>query len=252
MFEREDKTKRFFVNVDGPDDEAVKEGFAWLVAYAVTNGYSRAALIAPALRSVDNMGRSLGAVAVALKKHRSVSVSGLTVELFTDQNVPYYYEHGPVLAVWTRDKSLEKLDGIEAPALCAVPWQAKNIAGWRQTWNPVDLRTGEGGGSDETVRNPVVREALESLSAVVNVSSGLGHPDDMATAVDTFRVLKRGGETYDPGEIRAWAARSGWSATDARELGEVAAKVKQGRGLRPSGQSMLDTGALARWRAGDD
>jgi hypothetical protein len=96
-----------------------------------------------------------------------------------------------------------------------------------------------------------VRDALEALSAVVNVSSGLGRPDDMATAVDTFRVLKRGGESYDPRDVQAWAVRNGWSGGDARELGEVAAKVKGGRALRPRGQSMLDKGALARWR-GDD
>jgi hypothetical protein len=85
-----------------------------------------------ALGNLDHMSRALGAIAVALKKDRKVSVSGLTIELFTNQNLPYSYEHGPVLAVWMRDKWLENVDGLDAPALCAVPWQPKTIAGWRQ------------------------------------------------------------------------------------------------------------------------
>jgi hypothetical protein len=153
--------------------------------------------------------------------------------MYTETKPPSTYE-GPILAVWTRDKSLDKLDTTGAVAICAAPWNPDNIVDWKANWNPIDVRTGQHGGSDTTVSNLVVAKGLEHLTDRVNLSTGLAHPSDRSAAIHLFRLFVQGGESYIPDEIRAWAVRHGWQPEDARELAELAEKVQQGRRLKAS------------------
>lgn len=152
------------------------------------------------------------------------------------------------MGVWVDDKQLDKLDGLRAPGLSAIPWNRTDIDGWKTNWNPIDVRTGQSGGSDETVTNPVVGVALESLSARVNLSTGLGHPSDKASAVHMFRALKKAREDFNPDQVCAWAVRHGWQSDDARELGDLAQKVKEGRPVRGGQQKLWRDDIVALWR----
>jgi hypothetical protein len=121
MFERDDDTARFFVSGAAADDEVVVLGFRWLGAYAREHGHSEAALVVPGLRNLDSLARVIGtAAARQLKKDRRLVVDGLTISLYTETKHPWSVD-GPILAVWTRDKSLEKLDTTGAAAICAAP-----------------------------------------------------------------------------------------------------------------------------------
>jgi hypothetical protein len=134
--------------------------------------------------------------------------------------------------VWTRDKSLDKLDTTGAAAICAAPWVPDNIEGWKTNWNPVDVRTGTAVGADSTVHNPVVAKGLEHLTCRVNLSTGLAHPSDRSAAIELFRLFVRGGEGFNPDQVRAWAVRHGWRPDDARDLADVAHKIQEGRKLK--------------------
>lgn len=150
--------------------------------------------------------------------------------------------------MWTSDKTLEKIDSLSAPAICAVYWSPENIAAWKTNWNPTDIRTGRRGGSTDTVGNPVVTAALSSLTVVVNVGTGLSHPSDRASAIQMFTLLRDGGETYASDEVRAWAVRNGWDPKDARELAEVGQKILEGRRLRAGDTGVFRADSLATWR----
>jgi hypothetical protein len=99
-----------------------------------------------------------------------------------------------------------------------------------------------------TITNPVVERALDSLTRLVNLSTGLGHPSDKAAAVGLFRILNGGGERYDPAEVAAWAANNGWGLAGARELGEVAAGVIAGRRYQVD-RSVWREDILKLWQA---
>lgn len=75
----------------------------------------------------------------------------------------------------------------------------------------------------------VVAAALESLSARVNLDTGLIHPADKKMAVEAFRILWRAWYPLPPSEIERWALSHGWAAEDARELAVVADRVRDGR-----------------------
>lgn len=127
------------------------------------------------------------------------------------------------------------------------PWRPENIADWKANFGAKNLRTGEIAEA-LTIANPVVAAALESLTAVVNLSTGLGHPSDRAAAVRMFQLLNAGGEHFEPAEVRAWAANNGWNREGTRELEEVAAGVLAGRRFRVETYPW-DRDDLERWRA---
>lgn len=241
MFRREDDTERVFVSGAAGDDDVVGEGFRWLASYAGKHRHERAAIVLPGVKNAEYLERIIGAgPARRLRKDRELGLGGLTLEMYTEVKPPSAYE-GPILAVWTRDKSLDKLDTTGAAAICAAPWNPDNIADWKANWNPIDVRTGQAAGSDTTVSNPVVSKGLEHLTDRVNLGTGLTHPSDRSSAIQLFQLFVQGGEAYIADEIRAWAVRQGWQPEDARELAEVADKVQQGRKLKSeSGRQWRD------------
>lgn len=250
MFEREDTTERVFVDAHGVDDDAVRRGLQWLLAFADEHEYERVAVVVPRVSNIEGLGRVLGAAnAAALKKDRSLRADGLTVEAYTSRTLPHALDEVPVLAVWVDDRDLEQIDGLRSPAICAIPWNRDFIEDWKANWNPTDLRTGEGGGSEDTVSNPVVVEALKSLTSSVNLSTGLSHPSDKDSAIGMFRALKNAGEDYDPVQVRAWAVRHGWDSDDARELSEIGGKIRDGRTVRGTGRQMWRDDIVEIWRA---
>jgi hypothetical protein len=249
VFERTDSTDRFFVSGQAADDEVVVLGFRWLASYAREHSHSDAALVVPALRSLDSLERIIGTTSKKrLARDRTLEIDGLTVALYTDTRLPFAIE-GPILAVWTRDKSLDKLDTTGAAAICAAPWNPDNIVDWLANWNPIDVRTGTAAAGRTTViDNPVVAKALDYLTAMINVGTGLSHASDRSSAIHMFRMLRDGGERYVPADVRIWAVRHGWAPDDARELEEMAQKILERRPLRADDSGSWKDDALNQIR----
>jgi hypothetical protein len=246
--EQGDPIQRYFLDAHGADDDALAEGFLWLVTFARENGHERAAVFVPSLGQVENLSRAIGpAAATRLGKDRQIRIDGVTVDLLIERKLSYALRDGPILAVWVDDEQLDKLDSLRAPGICAIPWVRTDIDGWKANWNPVDIRTGESSGNDETILNPVVVKAMETLTAAVNLGTGLSHPYK-ESAVQMLKLLKKGGEDYDPDQIRAWAVRNGWQPRHARKLAELAEKIAEGRRVKGGKRQVWRDGVIDLWR----
>ena len=64
MFERDDKTARFFIDSYGPDDAAVQDGLRWLARFAMENGCASAAIWVSGMSQVDQLGAAASSVTV--------------------------------------------------------------------------------------------------------------------------------------------------------------------------------------------
>lgn len=152
----------------------------------------------------------------------------------------------PVLAVWVDDDQLTGIERDRPDALCAIPWNRDDIKRWRDAYGPMNMRTGHAT-SGGKVSNPVVEAALRTLTVLVNLSTGLGHPSDKAAGVRTFQILLSGGEMYSRAEVGAWAAANGWGLDGAAELEAVARGVAEGRSFRVERFGFRDD-ILDQWR----
>ncbi|MFL5781068.1 MAG: hypothetical protein ACJ760_07145 [Thermoleophilaceae bacterium] len=246
---RAENAERVFIDAHGVDDDAVKRGFRWLFAFSQEHDCPRAAVVVPGVPNIANLGRVLGEQnATRLQKNRELSANGVVLVAYTDRTLPFDLDGVPVLAVWVDDKQLRKIDGLSAAAICAIPWTSDGITEWTANWNPTDLRTGEAGGPEQTVLNPVVVAGLTSLTDRVNLSTGLGHPSDKDSAIGLFKLLTGAGEDYDPNQIRAWAVQHGWEPDDAAELAELSGKIRAGRTVRGTGRQMWRDDIVELWR----
>ena len=90
------------------------------------------------------------------------------------------------------------------------------------------------------MNSPLVIKGLEAITARTNLATGLTHANDMNAAKAMFVLLRDAGEPLVAMSVATWAARNGWQADDANELGELAAKIGDGANVRISGNWWRD------------
>ncbi len=78
----------------------------------------------------------------------------------------------------------------------------------------------------------ILQKAMEKLSMVSNVSTGLAHPLDEARAKELFIALKDHGVPLSQDDVRLHAEVCGWPARHAQTLGELAERIGGGAAVR--------------------
>ncbi len=128
------------------------------------------------LESLNHIIRNIGDIA----KRKVFRLKGAPIRIATLRTGEV---RGAVLALWTDDKILAATEDRWKPAsICAIPWNGADIDEWVAAFGPIEIRTGTAADT-VTVPNPVVVEALRSLTSSVNLGTGLGHPSDHDAAV---------------------------------------------------------------------
>ena len=79
--------------------------------------------------------------------------------------------------------------------------------------------------------SPLVRKALEAITARTNLMTGLAHSNDMNAAKEMFLRLHNVGEVLQASVISTWASANGWQPRDAKELGALGERI--GAGSKP-------------------
>lgn len=244
-------TSRWFIDSHGPDTSAFKTAFSWLLKRVAASPDNRRGLLV-----VHGKGNLEGTVEVVLGsaavkklgKDNKVEIRGNIIELMTERIKPYAWS-GPVLAVHPSPKLLDMVDSLSTPsAILVVPWIREEVEPWVQMWGAREL-----GSSVKPVpqqfSNPTVQAALASLTARVNLSTGIVHPSDRAAAVEMFRLLNTAGEDFDPTEVRSWLiAELGWQPRHANDVKDVAEGVLSGKKLRTSNPGVWVPDIVDRWR----
>jgi len=246
MIEMPEK-KSYFVRTEGPNYDAVEKAFRWLLENSKPKGFLAIALVGN-LKGV--IGDVLGErIVKALRKEGRVLISGIEIVLVTSKKIIYDGENAPLLAIYPRGKYLDELDSIlNVSAMLVVPYIMKEIELWSKARNASELGVAQPPQELPLVSNKVVEAALRSLTARVNVSTGIAHPMDREATIQAFMILRDAGERFVPDEIKAWlVSKGGWRATDAQEVAEVAQKVLEGRRLK-HGISTWAPNILEIWR----
>ena len=224
--------KSFYINTNGPDDNTLKIGLQWLQnqsklsngGYIAVHGISNLDGIISKILSYD-MIKNL--------KNGQMIMDGIKISLITNKKIPDNVYHKPIFALHVDEQMLDKIDSIEGRKdVLACPWIFDEIKSWINTWNATEL----GNVSFEKkidVENPVVIQALQSLTNRINVSAGISHPSDRLHAIWIFKILKQNHEKFSPDKIKSWLICKGhWKATHAESVAEIARNVIDGQTFR--------------------
>jgi hypothetical protein len=82
---------------------------------------------------------------------------------------------------------------------------------------------------------PLVEKSLHLLTDEINLSTGLSHTSDRNKAKELLTRLHNAGELLNTTSITVWAREHGWLDADARDLGELVAKVESGGKVQVKG-----------------
>jgi hypothetical protein len=94
--------------------------------------------------------------------------------------------------------------------------------------------------------SPLLRAALENLTGIINLSTGILHPSDESAAKLYFKALHEDGELLDGAEITNWATNNGWSQKHAKELGKLAQHIGNGGRVVIKRKNLLKPNVVAR------
>ena len=95
---------------------------------------------------------------------------------------------------------------------------------WQQKWNAFVLGANPQPAAREPNLPPQVVMRLKALTSQRNLANGFTDQRELEPTKKMLEELKAGGEAIRPVEIETWAARHGWSAKQAQELRNLAAK----------------------------
>ena len=158
-----------------------------------------------------------------------------------------------VIVYFAEAKILDFVDGLKnLEGLIVVPDLPGGAKAWAERWSPATHGQAQRAAPAVLISDPVVVQALTSLSKMVNLSTGLLNPRDKDYADEVLRILRAKGHSDPSGQIKSWAIQNGWRPDGATALEALSRKVwSLQRAPSTRGYHNVE-GRYARWSGGED
>ncbi|MFD9068478.1 hypothetical protein [Streptomyces lasiicapitis] len=154
------------------------------------------------------------------------------VEHVTGRGGGFIRGNGPALMAWPDMADIGKLvqyGGHRIRALCVITWNEDEIRPWVTAVRPSIL--GDGSAWEELTPelDPVVVEALKSLTLTVNHNNTIsaGYEKDMV--VSALLALHDAGIPMDGEAVQGWALAHGWSGKNPERLAKYVEDINAGK-----------------------
>lgn len=231
--------KAFYTSIEpeGSKPHAVGDGIRWLAKQG-----QEALVVVATLDNLTLLESSLASERVrAMKASESVSL-GANVRLTaaTDRKMVSEW-FGPVLVLYPTKALLDKVDSIVGvTSVLVVPWTKADMQAWIATWKAEEFGAAKTSPAAAPAPTPaaslkpsdraVLEAALKSLTNRVNISTGLGHPGDKASAIDLFTILRGAGVQCESEEVKSLLlSRFNWGARQANEVSDLLVDLQAGK-----------------------
>lgn len=175
--------------------------------------------------------------------------SGAKLRFATMRTLSHVPAKTVVIVYWAETGILDHVDGLKNLAgVVAVPEFPNSGDAWEERWRPTVYGRPPKPVPAALITDATVEKALESLTTLVNLSTGLVHPRDKEHAKDILRILRAHGHKAEPDKVKSWAITHGWRPKDAAELATLADKIL-GQKTKPSLSGIYNAQArYERWR----
>ena len=146
---------------------------------------------------------------------------------------PSDWAGGPVLAPWANAKVIECLGrwSERITSVCVLKWIEEDNQDWLTAHEAIDVTAPNRVPPSPMIDDGVVLGALEDVTGMVNLATGLTHPQDRLFAISRLEYLKRWNHELVTGAIVSWALANGWTEEGAYALREIIDRLNAGRTL---------------------
>jgi hypothetical protein len=226
---------RAYAGSGSRDGQAARRAIGWLSEQLAATG-GEPLLYVPGRQNVD---------ADPVVKRQSQQIATATWRT----RPPSGWRGGPVIAAWPDRVHLADIDGDRrTAALCVIGWTDNDTDAWLAAFSPMYLDGGPASAVSRTSTDPVIEEALKTLTEMVNHANNLAGTMDKRDAIDVLQRLHDAGHRLDPDAIYVWALANGWNAHGSERLQLLATQVGAGKRPRMGMPSALRPDIVAVWR----
>lgn len=222
-----DRTTDYPSAVASSDDEGVDAAIAWCASKAQDGDV--VSVWTPLVSSLRNNP----------KLERFVS-RYRNVEHITGRGLRMPSGRGPVLMAWPRMEGISELLRFanRVTALCVIAWNEDEIRPWVTAVRPEVL--GDGSAWDELTDplDPVVVEALKSLTQSINHNNTIKAGYEKDDVVNVLLLLHDCGIPMDGAAMEGWALSHGWSGGNPAQLAKYVDEINAGKRPRTSRQGL--------------
>lgn len=248
------KIVRVVVPLDSQDEQTFGIALAYAQQIAKSAGVSDVILLTHTRGQIEGTGLSSflsPAASKLLTNGKTISLSwGGRLHGETMKTFGYQVRSSVVIAYYADEALLDFVDGRQGVAgTIAVPWVPSEADGWAARWH-AHVHGQEKQPPKVLINDPVVVRALETLTSIINLSTGLGHHRDKQVANEILRILRAKGHSNPSLTIKSWAIGHNWRPTAASDLEALAKKIWSLK-TKPSLSGFHDPdGRYDRWKAG--
>lgn len=152
--------------------------------------------------------------------------SGIPMRLETVRTLRWATKPSVLIAVYSDQKMLDQVDSVKNLfGVVAVPHIPEALEKWEKTWSPT-IHGAPKQPAQKLIVDPIVEQALISLTHSINLSHSLLNPRDKEHADRTLRILRVNNHVESSENLRSWAVKNGWHPKAADELEKLATKVQ--------------------------
>lgn len=147
---------------------------------------------------------------------------------------------GPVLMAWPRMEGIGELlrYAQRITALCVISWNEDEIRPWVTAVGPEVLGDGSAWETLTEQPDPVVVEALKSLTLTINHNNTIAAGYEKDDVVSMLLLLRDSGIPMDGSAMEGWALAHGWSGDNPARLAKYVDDINAGKRPRVRRQGL--------------
>lgn len=151
--------------------------------------------------------------------------SGVPIRLETIRTLRWVNKPSVLISIYSDQKMLDQVDSTNNLfAIVAVPHAPEALERWRKTWSAT-VHGIQKASAQPLISDPIVEQALVSLTNGINLSHSLLNPRDKEHTEKTLRILRANGHIEKPENLRSWSIKNGWQPKAADEFEKLATRI---------------------------
>ncbi|KKL55330.1 hypothetical protein LCGC14_2256500 [marine sediment metagenome] len=230
---------RYITDIGSLDDNAIEDGIRKALELTITLEHNTVILHLPTKNHLRFLTPILGESTIRdLKRSNSSRFNDVIFNLKTQSIEISDWTEDVVFSLYPKGRMLDNLNDLNrARAIIVVPWTDDDRQSYITTWNP-EIISGDENEAEDLGLDPRIEAALQALTIMINVSTGLTYSSDKDSAIQLLRIIHQRGIELKPDEMKTWALQHGWTSDGANSLEEYSQGVLDGRRYRTGNVSM--------------